>query len=66
MVEQDLNDSFPEDAVVPWTCPECGQERRVMVRFLEMVHCPDCLEALFEKLNADVSDDLDPPAQEVA
>ena len=66
MIEQDINDSFPEDALVTWTCPDCGHETRVMQRFLEIVHCPACLEALFERIHAEQCDEPDSADKEVA
>jgi hypothetical protein len=34
-----------------------------MMRFLEIVHCPDCLDSLFEEIHEEEQDSVD---QEVA
>jgi ribosomal protein S27E len=66
MIEQDVNDSFPEDSFVAWTCPECGHEKRVMLRFLEAAQCEVCVESLMTGMDSEWFDLIDPVERDVA
>jgi ribosomal protein S27E len=57
MIERDLNDSFPEDAFVTWTCPKCGRTSNVMMRHLETMQCAICLDEIAAAINADWDDE---------
>jgi ribosomal protein S27E len=66
MIEQDMNDSFPEDAFVSWECPDCGHRQQVMLRFIEAALCTECVEALVDGTDADWLDVIDKVERGVA
>jgi ribosomal protein S27E len=66
MIEQDLNDSFPESEFTTWNCPTCGSEQEILIHLLESTECPQCENALMAMIDTDWFDLIDPVERDAA